>query len=84
MENENKQYVISREMYKKIKSMNREQLQVFATTIYLDGVKSVETTALDLDKLREDIGAIKGIGENRLNEIMTIIEKNTQIQEKKI
>ena len=73
MENENKQYVISREMYKKIKSMNREQLQVFVTTIYLDGVKSVETTALDLDKLREDIGAIKGIGENRLNEIMTII-----------
>ena len=52
-------------MYKKIKSMDREQLQVFATTIYLDGVKSVETTALDLDKLREDIGAIKGIGENR-------------------
>ena len=84
MENENKQYVISREMYKKIKSMDREQLQVFATTIYLDGVKCVETTALDLDKLREDIGAIKGIGENRLNEIMTIIEKNTQIQEKKI
>ena len=84
MQNENKQYVISREMYKKIKSMDREQLQVFATTIYLDGVKSVETTALDLDKLREDIGAIKGIGENRLNEIMTIIEKNTQIQEKKI
>ena len=73
MENENKQYVISREMYKKIKSMDREQLQVFATTIYLDGVKSVETTALDLDKLREDIGAIKGIGENRFNEIMTII-----------
>ena len=73
MENENKQYVISREMYKKIKSMDREQLQVFATTIYLDGVKSVEKTALDLDKLRVDIGAIKGIGENRLNEIMTII-----------
>ncbi|MBO6309823.1 MAG: hypothetical protein J6N70_13535 [Oribacterium sp.] len=84
MENENKQYVISREMYKKIKSMDREQLQVFATTIYLDGVKSVETTALDLDKLRAEIGAVKGIGESRLNEIMTIIEKNTQIQEKKI
>ena len=73
MENENKQYVISREMYKKIKSMDREQLQVFATTMYLDGVKSVETISFDLDKLRVDIGAIKGIGENRLNEIMTII-----------
>ena len=79
--NENKQYAISREMYKKIKGMNREQLQVFATTIYLDGVKSVETTALDLDKLREEIGTIKGIGESRLNEIMMVIEKHTKTQE---
>ena len=50
---------------------------MFATTIYLDGVKSVETTALYLGKLREEIGAIKGIGESRLNEIMTIIERNS-------
>ena len=77
--NENKQYVISREMYKKIKSMDREQLQVFATTIYLDGVKSVETTDLDLDKLREEIGVIKGIGESRLNVIMSVIEKHTKL-----
>ena len=81
MENENKQYEISREMYKKIKSMDREQLQVFATTIYLDGVKSAETTDLDLDKLREEIGTIKGIGESRLNEIMMVIEKHTKTQE---
>ena len=84
MESEKKQFIITREMYKKIKGMNREQLQVFATTIYLDGVKSVETTTLDPDKLRAEIAAVKGIGESRLNEIMTIIEKNTQIQEKKI
>ena len=77
MDNENKGFIISREMYKKIKGMNREQLQVFATTIYLNGVKSVETTALDLDKLREEIGAIKGIGENRLNEIMAVIERHS-------
>ncbi len=77
MEKIDKQFIITREMYKKIKGMNREQLQVFATTIYLDGVKSVETTALYLGKLREEIGAIKGIGESRLNEIMTIIERNS-------
>ena len=75
--NENKQYVISREMYKKIKGMNREQLQTFATAIYADGVKSVDTVNIDLDKLREDIGAIKGIGENRLNEIMAVIERHS-------
>ena len=77
--NENKQYVISREMYKKIKGMNREQLQVFATKIYLDGMKNVETKALDLDKLREEIGVIKGIGESRLNVIMPVIEKHTKL-----
>ena len=77
MESEKKQFIITREMYKKIKGMNREQLQVFATTIYLDGVKSVETTTLDLDKLRAEIAAVKGIGENRLNEIMAVIERHS-------
>ena len=80
MENENKQFIISREMYKKIKGMNREQIQVFATEIYLDGIKSVDTVNIDLDKLREEIAGIRGIGENRLNEIMTVIEKHTKEQ----
>ena len=80
MGNETNQFIISREMYKKIKGMNREQLQTFATTIYVDGAKSVDTVNIDLDKLREDIGAIKGIGENRLNEIMDVIRKHTETQ----
>ena len=80
MDNENKGFTITRDMYKRIKSMNREQLQGFATTIYLDGVKSVDTVNIDMDKLREDIGAIKGIGESRLNEIMAVIEKHTRTQ----
>jgi hypothetical protein len=80
MDNKTEGFVISRDMYKIIKSMNREQLQGFATTIYLDGVKSVDTVNIDIEKLREDIGAIKGIGESRLNEIMTIIEKHTRTQ----
>lgn len=82
MENENSQFIITREMYKKIKGMNREQMQVFATEIYLDGVKSVDTVNIDLDKLREDIGAIKGIGESRLNEIMDVIRKHTETGDK--
>ena len=81
MDNKKEGFVISRDMYKRIKSMNREQLQGFATTIYLDGVKSVDTVNIDMDKLREEIGAIKGIGESRLNEIMVVIEKHTQTQE---
>ena len=81
MDNKKEGFVISRDMYKRIKSMNREQLQGFATTIYLDGVKSVDTVNIDMDKLREEIGAIKGIGENRLNEIMVVIEKHTRTQQ---
>ena len=77
MENSN-QFIITREIYKKIKGMNREQIQVFATQIYVDGINSVETANIDLDKLREDIGAIKGIGESRLNEIMDVIRKHTE------
>ena len=81
MENSN-QFIISREMYKKIKGMNREQMQVFATEIYLEGVKSVEPESIDMDRLRTQIGAIKGIGENRLNEIMSVIERNDNIASK--
>ena len=81
MDNKKEGFVISRDMYKRIKSMNREQLQGFATTIYLDGVKSVDTVNIDMDKLREEIGAIKGIGESRLNEIMAVIEKHTRTQQ---
>lgn len=49
----------------------------------MDGMKNVETKALDLYKLREDIGAVKGIGESRLNEIMTVIEKFSEKNRKK-
>ncbi len=78
MEKDNK-YVISRDTYKRIKNMNREQLQMFATDIYLDGMKKAESASLDLDKLRKEIGAIKGIGESRLNEIMDVIQQNIKL-----
>ena len=81
MENSN-QFIITREIYKKIKGMNREQMQVFATEIYLEGVKSVESESIDMDRQRTQIGAIKGIGENRLNEIMSVIERNDNIASK--
>ena len=32
--------------------------------------------SLDMDKLRKEIGEIKGVGESRLNEIMAVIEDN--------
>ena len=80
MDNSEKQFALTREMYKKIKGMTREQMQVFLTTVYVDGMKSVDTVNIDLDKLREEIGAVKGVGVSRLNEIMRIINEHAQTQ----
>ena len=74
MEESKKGFELTRALYKEFKSMNREKLQDVLTNIYMQGVESVETTSVDLDKLREEIGKISGIGEKRLDEIMTVIE----------
>ena len=41
---------ISRDTYKKIKAMNREQMNDFLTGIYQEGVNDSQ---IDLDELRE-------------------------------
>ena len=61
---------ISRDTYKKIKAMNREQMNDFLTDIYQEGVNDSQ---IDLDELREVIGSVSGIGEVRLNQIMDAI-----------
>lgn len=70
---------LSRETYKMIKNMDRERMQNFLADICArveeETRGGVEVT-LDMDKLRRELGEIKGIGENRLNEIMAVIEKN--------
>ncbi|MBR1383694.1 MAG: hypothetical protein IJ555_07790 [Ruminococcus sp.] len=74
MEEEKKGFELTRTLYKEFKSMNRDKMQEVLTNIYLQGVQSVETTSVDLDKLRDEIGKINGIGEKRLDEIMDVIE----------
>lgn len=44
-----------------------------------DAMKGIEAVDIDMDKLRSQIGAIKGIGETRLNLIMEIIAYNLNI-----
>ena len=61
---------ISRDTYKKIKAMNREQMNDFFTGIYQEGANDSQ---IDLDELREVIGSVSGIGEVRLNQIMDAI-----------
>ena len=74
MEEKKKGFELTRALYKEFKSMNRDKMQEVLTKIYLQGVQSVETTSVDLNKLRDEIGKINGIGEKRLDEIMAVIE----------
>ncbi len=75
MEEEKKGFELTRALYKEFKSMNREKMQEVLTNIYLQGAQSVETATVDLDKLRDEIGKISGIGEKRLDEIMKVIDR---------
>ena len=57
--------------------MSREEMQDFLTR-YADNLLGDNGT-FDLISLRNDIGQIKGIGEKRLDEIMSIIEKHLNL-----
>lgn len=46
-------------------------------------MKGIEAVDIDMDRLRSQIGAIKGIGETRLNQIMEIIADNLNIYKEK-
>ena len=46
---------------------------------YNNVMEDAETPTLDLGELRKEIGSIKGVGEKRLDEIMTVIEKHLGI-----
>ena len=65
---------LDRELYRRIKGMDKTELTNFLERIYAMGE---EDNGVDLELLRERIGQVKGIGEARLNEIMKIIEENS-------
>lgn len=70
---------LDRATYKKIKDFDRNQLEQFLADIYANAAKDAaenNAVSLDMDKLRKEIGEIKGVGESRLNEIMAIIEQH--------
>ena len=70
--------ILDRETYKKIKSMNRDEMEKTLKNLYQLGYENaLKEGAVDLDteKLRAELGNIKGIGESRLNEIMSVFEK---------
>ena len=77
MDNENEE-LVNRSLYKRIKSMNRAEMENFVRNVFNQGYERAEeeTHNIDYDSLRADLSKIKGIGESRLNEIMTVIDKH--------
>ena len=68
------QPMIDRDTYRTIKKMSREELQAFLIR-YADSLRE-DAPTLDLRELEKDIKGVKGIGEKRAEEIMTIIERH--------
>lgn len=68
--------LLDRATYKKIKPMDKETMENFINNIYNTENDDAQVHAIDYDLLRADFAQIKGIGENRLNEIMAVIDKH--------
>ena len=66
-----KKEIIDRETYKK---MDRETLTHFILQ-YGDELLGTQGKTIDLPALEAELSKIKGIGGQRLNEIMVVIEK---------
>ncbi len=74
---------LNRSLYKEIKSMNREKLQGTLAGIYQNGYNDAmknSTSDIDLESLRNELSAINGIGQKRLDEIMNIISRSIGTQ----
>lgn len=73
-----KEPMIDRDTYRTIKKMSREELQAFLIR-YADSLRE-DAPTLDLRELEKDIKGVKGIGEKRAEEIMTIIERHLGVE----
>ncbi len=67
--------VLDRSTYKKIKGMSRMEMQKFLTNYYYNVIEDAATSSVDIEVLRAELSSIKGVGEKRLDEIMSVIEK---------
>lgn len=76
--------LLNRNLYRQIKSMDKAELGRTLNNIYEmgkeDALKGIEAVDIDIEKMRSEIGNIKGIGKTRLNQIMGIIADNLNIK----
>ena len=60
--------------------MNRAEMENFVRNVFNQGYEKTEeeTHSIDYDSLRADLSRIKGIGERRIEGIMTVIDKHIE------
>ena len=78
--------LLTRDLYRQIKSMNRDAMEKTINNIYDMGAKdALENAVIDLDmgKLAAEIGTINGIRGKRLEQIMEIIQRNIKEADEK-
>jgi endonuclease III-like uncharacterized protein len=56
--------------------MNRETLESLIQEFYNMGKESVEKPDADMEALKAEISAIKGIGETRRDEILKVVQRH--------
>ena len=79
--------LLTRDLYRSIKVMNREAMEKTINNIYDMGAKDALANAvidMDMDKLRQDLSSVSGIGEKRLEQIMDIIQRNIKESDDKV
>lgn len=72
-----KKYLISRDLYRKVKKMDAEELGIFLGNVFQEGYNSAvaKTDSITLNDLHDAIASVKGIGSKRMTEIDTAITK---------
>lgn len=68
--------ILSRDLYRKIKTMNKDEMENFLQTVYKMGEDSVQGATLDIDQMKIDLLDIPGIGAKRMEAVIQVIQKN--------
>ena len=68
---------ITREIYKGVKRMDRQQFERFCAELYKNGYEDgrESVAGIDVEKAVEVIGTVKGIGQTRLLSIAEALDK---------
>ena len=72
-----KRSILRREDYKRVKKMDRQEMEEFCKNLYINGYNDGRESVpgIDINQVKDAILETKGIGQNRLESIMESIEK---------